>query len=242
MALRTFLCLGFNPEPRKSYRSRGYIRPSPHQMKRLTLILMAAFGLIMNAILASAQTVRSVPIPISSVPFAITAPGTYVLTGNLTTGQVDSIYQAILIGTNIQGPVVLDLKGFKLTGNNVSAISIGSGTAPNTYPITIKNGITSGGLDTNPGGVPFPATEITIANVTFLGSGITFNQVSSSTVKNCTFQEVGIHDFGSPGGNRYINLTFINNRTGALIVSPTNEGQSASVLTLEHCHFEAPAN
>jgi hypothetical protein len=152
------------------------------------------------------------------------------------------IYQAILIATNIQGPVVLDLKGFTLTGNNLTAISIGSGTAPNTYPITIKNGIISGRLDTTPGGVPFPATEITIDHVTFLTSPITFTQVSNSTVKNCTFQEVGIRDLGSPGGNRYINLTFINNRTGALPISPTNDGQSAPVLTLEHCGFAPPAN
>jgi hypothetical protein len=212
-------------------------------MKPRNILLTAASGLTMSA-MASAQNVQSATprIPISSVPFAITAPGTYVLTANLTTGQVGSIYQAILIATDIQGPVVLDLNGFTLTGNNLPAISIGSGRAPNTYPITIKNGIISGGLDTNPGGVPFPATEITIANVTFLSSGITFNQVSSSTVKNCTFQGVGIHDLGSPGGNCYVNLTFINNTTGALVVSPTNEGQIAPVLTLEHCEFAPPRN
>jgi hypothetical protein len=67
-------------------------------MRSKNILLTAAFGLIMSASLTSAQTVQSIPsknIPISSVPFAITASGYYVLTGNLTTGQVGPIVEAI---------------------------------------------------------------------------------------------------------------------------------------------------
>jgi hypothetical protein len=217
-------------------------------MNKPTLHLTAAFSLIMNALSATAAPKLSHgEIPISSLPFAITAPGTYVLTGNLTAGQLGIAYPgALLIAKNIQGPVVVDLKGFAITSTYATAISIGSYGAPlNTYPITIKNGTISGGLCTNPGNIPSPATELTIDNVTFVGqTGILFVQTSNSTVKNCTFQNGGIGDYDSPGGNRYLNLTFINNTNGALFVGPYNGRYPytgpGSVLTLEDCEFASP--
>ena len=61
----------------------------------------AAFGLIMSALSASAANIK-----ITSLPLDITAPGTYVLTGNLTSPSSGT---AIHISSSIPGPVVLDL-------------------------------------------------------------------------------------------------------------------------------------
>jgi hypothetical protein len=195
----------------------------------------------MNALPATAAP-KAREIPISSLPFTITAPGTYVLTGNL---QTNSSQSAINIANNIQGPVVLDLNGFSLTAPNADgeAIVIEAyyGSIPtNTYPITIKNGTISGGLSANPENRPFPSTEITVDNVTFVGLGLWFFQTSYSTVKNCTFQTGGIADYNSPGGNRYLNLTFINTVGQALFVGGSS-GRAPSVLTLEDCEFANPA-
>src|SRR5271163_2271065 len=87
--------------------------------------LTAALSLIMSAIVAQPADIK-----ISSLPFNITAPGTYVLTGNLST-QIVGATGDINISTNIAGPVVLDLKGFSITGPGYGSggslcISIGS--------------------------------------------------------------------------------------------------------------------
>jgi hypothetical protein len=76
-------------------------------MKLKSPLPMAAFGLL------SVLSAQAVTIKISSLPFAITAPGTYVLTGNLTS---PSASDAITIDASVTGPVVVDLKGFTLTG------------------------------------------------------------------------------------------------------------------------------
>ena len=97
-------------------------------MIRATTLLTAAFGLIMSALSA-----QSANIQITSLPFTIGAPGTYVLTGNLsftapTPPNASTYYAAILVPTSLPGPVILDLKGFTLTSNgaNVTA-SVGVG-------------------------------------------------------------------------------------------------------------------
>jgi hypothetical protein len=106
------------------------------------ILLTAAFGLIMSALSA-----LSANIPISYLPFAITAPGTYVLTGSLTFSSPPSgdAVAAITVSTSISGPVIVDLKGFTLTGSAGNTLGVGIGTfagtnAPNTNPITIRNG------------------------------------------------------------------------------------------------------
>lgn len=74
---------------------------------------MAAFGLL------SALSAPAANIKISSLPFAITVPGTYVVTGNLTFPGTTNA--AITISTDIPGPVIVDLKGFTLTGEQAIA-------------------------------------------------------------------------------------------------------------------------
>jgi hypothetical protein len=227
-------------------------------IRTTTLLLMAALGLITSAI--AAQPANSNNIQITYLPFNITAPGTYVLTGNLTYTGTDT---AITITSNLTGPVVLNLRGHTLTGsggnnftteNFSNGVSV-SGNGPSPSTITIENGtITNFGF-----GVRAQPTNgivnglhaiffsaIDINNLVFAhtqtpagdGAGVLFSQVNSSTVSNCTFgaADFGIEDVESAGGNRYTNDIF----TGA--------GQSLVVYglqgaaNLEDCHFAAPAN
>src|SRR6516162_1270304 len=94
------------------------------------------------------------PIAITTLPFNITAPGTYVLTGNLTSPPItnqNGVFGAINISPTIPGPVVVDLGGFTLTGPGWSGtvgisigIVIGLEYGPsNTYPITVRHGTIS---------------------------------------------------------------------------------------------------
>jgi hypothetical protein len=89
--------------------------------------------------LLSVLSAHAANIKISSLPFNITAPGTYVLTGNLSYTSGSS-FGAISISGQIEGPVVVDLKGFTITGDVVASnvgVLIRDGTE--TYPITIRN-------------------------------------------------------------------------------------------------------
>ena len=221
-------------------------------MKRLTLILMAAFGLIMTA-----HSAYSADIKISSLPFQIVAPGTYVLTGNLSFSAQSGV--AINILPNLSGPVILNLKGYTLTGGGGNSIGVflgffgpsGSG-APTTSGVTVKNGTIQNfgfGVWAESNNTTNPVlSSIDVNNLTLFisatpaanGAGVIFGQVTSSTISNCNFNggEYGIEDTQSEGGNRYTNNTFVG-VFACLFVT----GQNNAVPTvLEHCHFEAPAN
>ena len=95
----------------------GSTVPSPTILKNT--LLTAAFALIMSALSA-----QSADIPILALPFKITAPGTYVLTRNLiyslaanvAPGSPGSPPPAITISSTTPGQIVLDLKGFSITG------------------------------------------------------------------------------------------------------------------------------
>ena len=70
-------------------------------MNRITtLLLTAAFSLL--RILAA----QAANIPISSLPFTITAPGTYVLAQDLSYSAQQGV--AINILTNLAGPVIVN--------------------------------------------------------------------------------------------------------------------------------------
>jgi hypothetical protein len=75
-------------------------------MKKLCCLLLLAFASFAIPSYAERPTV------ITSLPFIITTPGTYVLAGDLssTVANVD----AIQISTATSGPVIVDLKGFTL--------------------------------------------------------------------------------------------------------------------------------
>jgi hypothetical protein len=150
------------------------------------------------------------PIQISSLPFTISAPGTYVLAGNLTAPITPYKVGAINIATAIIGPVIVDLKGFTITGpgpwqsggitDGIIIGSDGSGVT-NPYPITVRNGtINNFGIaieSTTPDNLATVSlSNITIDNIVFnlpttvdvIGiAGVWFNNTNSSIVSNCTF-------------------------------------------------------
>lgn len=134
---------------------------------------MAAFGVIMSALSAQAADIQ-----ITSLPFTIPAPGTYVLASDLNyTAQSGA---AITILGNLSGPVVLNLKGHALTGtasipltNNSSFGVFINGNGPSLSTITIENGAIAHFNDgvfvaSNGSGIPGNAlSRIDINNIAF---------------------------------------------------------------------------
>jgi hypothetical protein len=145
-------------------------------------INLAALGLIMSAYThtvdgqtAAAQAATATSIPISSLPFNITKPGTYVVTSNLaSTGSItQSPTGAINVVQNISGPVVIDLKGFTITGlgdYNPQGVYIqfNKFAGPSTYPITVRNGTIKNFWD---GIQVLYQDNVTINNIAFLSTG-----------------------------------------------------------------------
>jgi hypothetical protein len=210
------------------------------------LALTAAVSLL------SALSTQAANIKISSLPFAITAPGTYVVTANLSSSASTNV-AAITISTAIQGPVLVDLKGFTLTGANGDSVGVGIGSfagtqsIPNTYPITVRNGTLRSfafGIWAENNAV---LSSIDLQNVEiFTGgssgvnsAGVIFSQVQLSTISNCSFYAGanGIDDYQSPGGNLYTNDSFTN--VNPLFVSGQNGGVTS---VINRCAFQAPTN
>jgi hypothetical protein len=215
-------------------------------MRLKSPLLVAAFSLL------SALSAQSANIKISSLPFAITAPGTYVVTGNLTFPATTTV-AAITISTDIQGPVIVDLKGFTLTGAAGDSIGVGIGlfagtNGPNSYPITVRNGLlVNFGFGVWAEGLSFALmSDITVNNLVIHlgptgqsgnGAGVLFASAVSSTVSNCTFSggTYGKEDTASFGGNNYSNDTFIG--TNPLFVTAHNNG---GPQVINHCQFGGP--
>jgi hypothetical protein len=223
-------------------------------------LMMAALGLIMSALtaqaanpqLATTQAAKASTTPILYLPYPITAPGTYVVTKNLTFSATANV-AAITISTAIRGPVIVDLKGFTLTGAAGNSVGVGIGSfagtqsIPNTSPITVRNGALTNfgfGVWAENGAV---LSSIDLQNVAIRIGGtsgvnnvcVLFSQVELSTISNCSFTDgsIGIEDTQSPGGNIYANDTFTN--VTPLFVTGQNGGISS---VLNRCVFQAPAN
>jgi hypothetical protein len=200
---------------------------------------MAAFGLAMSAL-----SVQSANIKISSLPFYITAPGTYVLTGN-PSYVGGGTNPAISINGTIAGPVIVDLKGFTITsdvGTDYKAcVSISGGTG--LYPITIRNGTIA---TFEEGVLDYQVPNVTVNNVTFNldVQGVMFEFVTASTVNNCHFNgqwsglgSNGIEDYETPGGNSYNDNTFVAVYSPLTVISVF---QNQTPLELERCQFSPP--
>jgi hypothetical protein len=209
-------------------------------------------AIVVAALAMSALSAQSAEIPITYLPFQITAPGRYVLTSNLSYPGPTQFNDAA-ININAQGPVILDMKGFTITGVPSDHYSIGIivGPASDPVPLIIRNGTLVNfqyGIITE----SFQQEglkDITINNMSFNldpttpGAyeeiGVSFTAVRNSTVSNCSFSNglYGIEDFGSPGGNVYSNDYFANS-IDALLVGPfppgTVHGQS---LPIKIKHF-----
>jgi hypothetical protein len=161
----------------------------------------------------------AVDIQITYLPFNITAPGKYVLTSNLSytaqyTPTTDNpgprglgYTPAIIISSDLNGPVILDLQGHSLSGPGYTtyslAIAVGafSGTQGGFFPITIKNGTIQKfgtGIYACPGDSVSPTVsrdivglEIDKMNFMLLwnSGAVHFQNVDSSSVKSCNFSE-----------------------------------------------------
>jgi hypothetical protein len=148
--------------------------------------------------------------------------------------------------------VILDLKGFTLTGPGASSLAINisnlSGDVVNTYPMTVQNGtITNFQHGLHAGQF---LTDITINNIVFFvnqntgsyGDGIIFTRVSSSTISNCTISggsnsgspTYGIEDIFILGGNNYKNDKFLN--MNFQLFTQTD----SSPVTFDRCQFAPP--
>jgi hypothetical protein len=144
----------------------------------------------------------------------------------------------------VPGPVILDLGGFTIfaypnSGSSVAGISVQSN--PTGSRITIRNG----GITMFQSEVQAGSSTSYLSNVHFEhlslqhgATGVSFIQVNSSTVSDCSFTDVyfGIQDEGSQGGNDYVDDSFDGNQSWTL------QAISNGPIVLEHCHFEAPAN
>jgi hypothetical protein len=173
---------------------------------------MAALALLS---VLSAQAATSPTITITYLPYTISTAGTYVLKSNLQyPGSGPSRTPAITIAGPFTGPVVLDLKGFTISGpGSYIGYAYGIGVSGNNPGVTIQNGILTG-FDTavNAGST----SNLTVKNVTFRGDWVSvfFQYVDSSFVKNCDFYgpagdtTSGIIDRYSSKNNYYSGITF----------------------------------
>jgi hypothetical protein len=162
------------------------------------------------------------------------------LVGNLSyTGNSN----AITINAPLPGPVVVDLEGYTITGSGAGPggrVTVGiiiSSSSPNTYPITVRNGI----IQNFAFGVYATSGPNLISHLTLypIYEGVYFGFVNSSTISDCTIYNAtyGIEEYASGGGNRYSNISFSNVPNPLWVHDLLNTSQ-----ILEHCHFEAPAN
>jgi hypothetical protein len=114
-------------------------------LKRKSLSLSAVFGLLTILTDAAQAAANSANVPITYLAFTITTAGTYVLKSNLTYPSTTA-GPAISVSGVITGPVIIDLKGFTLTGSGnfssgPAAIAITAlNQYPNDFPITVQNG------------------------------------------------------------------------------------------------------
>jgi hypothetical protein len=185
-------------------------------------IAVAALA-ILSALSAQSAEIKipnPLPEPDRGPGYVITAPGTYVLTGNIVWPDQ---YDVIDINASMQGPIILDLNGFTINGvGGISNTGITVGGSPQTYAVTIRNGTMGGFLSAiSVFGEP-TINKVTIHNIVFTvetngntgsASGIFFSSVANSTISNCSFSNggtngYGINDRASAGGNVYSNNYF----------------------------------
>ena len=206
------------------------------------------------------------PTQILFLPFVISAPGTYVLTNNLSYPATGFGTNPVAIGISLPtavGAIILDFQGFTITNTNPQnageciRIQTGGQTLVQN-PLTIRNGTIS---NFSEGISDYLVTPITITNITFNIVTPTSDQNSpiwgvgligaeNSTVSNCHFsslfnltgiQPMGIWDYSSFGGNTYNNNTFFDIFTPLTVSgAPGAPGGSNSTLVLASCLFAPP--
>jgi len=190
---------------------------------------------------------------ITSLPFFITDPGTYVLTGDMNSSASGTNPAAINISPSVSGPVVVDLKGYTIKGSAGFGlcvnIGIGFPARANAFPITIRNGTISnfsfGVWAVSSQGVSAFLSDLTVSNLTISlsqnaadsSAGIIWSYVNNSTISNCRISggDWAIEDAQSQGGNTYSNVTAFGN--DGFWILPVN----STPLTINHASVAAPA-
>lgn len=215
------------------------VQPPPRQR-----IAPKRSALLALALIASAGSLQAANIPISSLPFSITAPGTYVLTVSPPTYGNPAL-AAISITMTVPGAVVLDLGGHTLTGlPNCTGVTVQRAqSVSNPSAITVRNGIIQGFGYSVVVGVDSPAysSRIHIEGLTL--TSLQFNQCNNSTVSNCTFvgsSLIGLQDSASKGGNVYTNNFFDGNQLNPIVVNTQGTNNPVVPLLLEYCKFAPP--
>ena len=135
---------------------------------------------------------------IASLPYTISAPGSYYLSNNLTVATGN----AITIAAN---GVTLDLNGFTLSSSAASATGYGIYISSSWNDITILNGHVQGGVTDNGSGtfsgpgfaagiMGGSAANVRVSGVSVSGVlyyGIYLNSSGSTVVEECTVNTVG---------------------------------------------------
>ena len=137
--------------------------------------------------------------PISSVPFTITNPGSYYLTGNLTGLPSQG---GITISTN---DVTLDLNGFALLG-------LGSGTGVEDFGAVSNISVANGSVQNWSVGVGFSAEGVQLSRlrVSHCGGG-GINVGSGSVVSDCLTQANGSSGFSGGDHITFTDCTSVGN-------------------------------
>jgi len=164
-----------------------------------------------NAVSAAAGGISPGDAP--GLPITITAPGSYVLTGDLSAGA--NVY-AIDIQT---GDVTLDLGGFTLSGTLSGSFGIGIYISPSLRNIEIRNGTVRSFLNY---GIFVSSTSelIRVIDVRAFENGATglLIQGNGSIVRGCTAALNGLYGIrGFPGSIAMDNVVYKNNDLGMVL-------------------------
>lgn len=210
-------------------------------MKPRKLLLTAALSLIMGALTAQAAK------QITSFPFNITAPGTYVFASNLTDSSQAPLAAAITINSPTAGIIILDLGGFTMQGVNAFG-GIAIIANPTRSHIIIRNGTIAqffwGIFSETALQHPPPSTYISnvqIEDISFsfnIQASVYFYQTNSSNVSHCSFTgeaEFGIVDQATQTGNQFESNSFDGSQTNSISIGG-GPGQPFPLPLVIDCH------
>lgn len=166
----------------------------------------------------------------------ISQPGSYVLTGNIT-----SAFNAVVIDAS---DVTLDLNGYTITSTATNADTLV--LSSNRRDLIVRNGIIVGGLR---GIVTGPVTNVLLEDLVVLRSRTVGIEVGGSTVRSVVLRRCRVFETGSPllatdsiagvvGINAYAN-TQIEECTVARLSNATTGGTITGIFANQRCLVRA---
>jgi hypothetical protein len=190
------------------------------------LMLLAAFA---------ALSAHAAKLPIPSLPATITTPGDYYFVADMyyTTPPNIGNQTDYAITVNASGPVTIDMRGFKLSGQpSANGIFIGSDN------VTIKHGIIQGFAE---GVEAYQVVKATLDGIRFTDGQefqcIVLLYVNDSLIKDCDFTDQkngnpAIADESSTTGNNYINDKVTGQNPLFMVSYATRAGINPAIMTL----------